>query len=258
MMVTMGDIAQKMGVSKSTVSLALNNSPKVSAVTREKVLATAEELGYHTNPYVSALMASRRHGKNPPKIPVIALVTATENEEDRNTFYHLKRFVEGCSDVAERLGIRPEFFWLGDENMSARRLNDIFINRGICGAVLMPQGVWGEKLDHKWHEVATVIFGARNLAATTDWISADFYGNMEKTLDILLAQNMNQIGFVMDKPFPYTRDNRWLAAYLMKQNQKQIKPLKPWLDPEPNFESFSTWFEAEQPGGIICVHPPPR
>jgi LacI family transcriptional regulator len=120
----------------------------------------------------------------------------------------------------------------------------------------MMQGEWGHKLNHPWHGVATVTYGARQLKTDTDRITADFYGNMEKTVEILHGQNLDRVGFVMDIPFPYKEDNRWLSAYLMKQYDGQIKPIDPMLDPEPSFESFSTWFKASKPEAIICVHPP--
>lgn len=256
MNVTMDDIARKIGVSNATVSLALSNSPKVAKATRDKVLAAAEELGYHTNPYLSALMAARRHGKNPTQTPVIALITPTREEDDWKERYHLQRFIEGCTVTAQNLGTRPELFWIGEEAMSARRMNEILCNRGIHGAVLMTHGVWGDKLDHPWDGIATVTYGVRQLTPDTDWVAADFYGNMEKVLGILREQNLDRIGFVMDKPFPYKHDNRWEAAYLMAQQRRRIKRIKPWLDPDPTFESFSKWFKTAQPEAIICIRPP--
>lgn len=48
-MVSIKDIAKKAGVSISTVSYALNGSPKVTEETRRKILAVAEELKYVPN-----------------------------------------------------------------------------------------------------------------------------------------------------------------------------------------------------------------
>lgn len=45
-MVTINDIAAKLGVSKSTVSKGLNNATDISAELRKKILETAVELGY--------------------------------------------------------------------------------------------------------------------------------------------------------------------------------------------------------------------
>ena len=46
---TIADIARLAGVSKATVSRALNDSPLVSASTRERVLAIAGEHGFEMN-----------------------------------------------------------------------------------------------------------------------------------------------------------------------------------------------------------------
>ena len=45
-MVTINDIAAKLGISKGTVSKALNNATDVSDEMRKKILYTAVELGY--------------------------------------------------------------------------------------------------------------------------------------------------------------------------------------------------------------------
>lgn len=49
MNVTIKDIARSAGVSYSTVSKALNNSPLVKEATKKKILTIAHELGYHPN-----------------------------------------------------------------------------------------------------------------------------------------------------------------------------------------------------------------
>lgn len=54
--VTIIDVAKAAGVSKSTVSAALTNSPTVNTQTREKVLATATELGYRPNRLARSLV----------------------------------------------------------------------------------------------------------------------------------------------------------------------------------------------------------
>jgi DNA-binding LacI/PurR family transcriptional regulator len=57
--VTIGDIANRAGVSKGAVSYALNGRPGVSAATRERILEIAAELGWYPNSAARALSVSR-------------------------------------------------------------------------------------------------------------------------------------------------------------------------------------------------------
>lgn len=56
---TIRDVAMRAGVSKSLVSLALQNAPRVAPQTRAAILAAAEELGYRRNAAAHALGAHR-------------------------------------------------------------------------------------------------------------------------------------------------------------------------------------------------------
>jgi DNA-binding LacI/PurR family transcriptional regulator len=55
MAATISDVARQAGVGVGTVSRVLNNSPRVSAVTRQKVLRAMEELDYVPNPFARRL-----------------------------------------------------------------------------------------------------------------------------------------------------------------------------------------------------------
>lgn len=52
---TIKDVARRAGVSYSTVSRALNNSPLVNAATKAKVLEVAQRLNYSPNPHAQGL-----------------------------------------------------------------------------------------------------------------------------------------------------------------------------------------------------------
>src|SRR5947209_10097280 len=61
MPITLADIAREMGVSKMTVSRAINNHPLVSAETRERVLEVARRLNYQPNEHARALATNRSY-----------------------------------------------------------------------------------------------------------------------------------------------------------------------------------------------------
>ena len=55
---TIADIARQAGVSKGAVSYALNGQPGVSDLTRQRILAIAEEIGWKPNSAARALSGS--------------------------------------------------------------------------------------------------------------------------------------------------------------------------------------------------------
>ena len=89
-MVTRKDIADRLGVSVSVVSRALNNSGYVDPAKKEKILSTAREMGYTREP--SALKATGRSNR------LITVFTANT----RNPFY--VEFIQGVRDGLEQLG----------------------------------------------------------------------------------------------------------------------------------------------------------
>jgi LacI family transcriptional regulator len=56
---TLADIARALGVSKMTVSRAINNHPEISAETRARILETAEKMHYRPNQHARALTTNR-------------------------------------------------------------------------------------------------------------------------------------------------------------------------------------------------------
>jgi LacI family transcriptional regulator len=59
MSVTLADIARELGISKMTVSRAINNDPLVNAKTRDRVLRVSRRLNYQPNHYARALATNR-------------------------------------------------------------------------------------------------------------------------------------------------------------------------------------------------------
>jgi LacI family transcriptional regulator len=58
---TLADIARELGVSKMTVSRAINNHPEISSDTRARVLETARRMNYRPNQYARALTTNRSY-----------------------------------------------------------------------------------------------------------------------------------------------------------------------------------------------------
>lgn len=85
-MITIDDIARELGVSSATVSRALNGSRLVSEDVRNKVTATAQELGYEKR-------SIRRHRGR--AILSVKLVLPKHSDPERALFYDFASLVEG-------------------------------------------------------------------------------------------------------------------------------------------------------------------
>ncbi len=60
-MVTIKDVARLAGVSHTTVSLALRNSPSITEETKKKVLAASKQLNYHPNHLARSLVSGKTY-----------------------------------------------------------------------------------------------------------------------------------------------------------------------------------------------------
>lgn len=58
---TLADIARALGVSKMTVSRAINNHPEISPETRARILEAAQRMNYRPNQYARALTTNRSY-----------------------------------------------------------------------------------------------------------------------------------------------------------------------------------------------------
>jgi LacI family transcriptional regulator len=58
---TLADIARELGVSKMTVSRAINNHPEISPETRARILETAQRMNYRPNQHARALTTNRSY-----------------------------------------------------------------------------------------------------------------------------------------------------------------------------------------------------
>ena len=96
---TTEDIARELGLSRSTVSKALNNNPVVKKATRDRVLQKAAELNFQPNRAARAMVKNRNY--------VIAVVLFSEPEYFWNT---LLQGIQQAQQEFECFGIQIELY----------------------------------------------------------------------------------------------------------------------------------------------------
>lgn len=130
------DIARHLDLDQSTVSLALRNHPRISAVTREKVHRAAETLGYRPDPMLSALATYRQSGRPHGITAELAWVNRWSSPERFHAFKEFDGYWRGAEAAARDNGYRLEKFNLGDAPLS--QLERMMRARNITGLVIPP------------------------------------------------------------------------------------------------------------------------
>ncbi|WP_018479505.1 LacI family DNA-binding transcriptional regulator [Pontibacter roseus] len=90
--VTIHDIAEKLNITASTVSRALNDNPRISDATKKAVLKTAKQLNYQPNNIAAAL----RNGKS----FIIGVIVPTADR------YFFASVVRGIEEIANNLNYK--------------------------------------------------------------------------------------------------------------------------------------------------------
>ena len=132
--VTIYDIARKIGVSHSTVALALRNHHRISEKRRQQVVRVAAEMGYAPDPLL-AVLASYRLQIRPAKLQsAIIWLNHWEQPERLRKLREFDAYWRGAEAAARRFGYRlEEIRW--EPEFSARRFEQIFSAAAVvvCG-----------------------------------------------------------------------------------------------------------------------------
>ena len=197
MPIRMDDVALKAGVSKSTVSLVLNDKPGVSPEMKEAVLLAAEELGYR-------LPERRPLRKPPPKQKNFTVVHQVGGEPYDNVYGLFLDYLQGIRSFAQQANINITAisgYRRGDfDRFESRILNDE--NTPLDGLILMGAGVRQDsKLLSRAIELQIpLVVLSRNwpdLAVST--VSQDHYEQAHAALDYLDRLGHRKIAFVANE-----------------------------------------------------------
>ncbi len=120
---TIRDIAKMAGVSRSTVSLALNDSPRINAKTKERVLKLIDEVGYRPNAMARGL-ASGQAGMISVVVPPIGHVFSDA---------YFSEALSGIMDAALESDYRVSIETASVEFVSGNRPERLFRERQTDG-----------------------------------------------------------------------------------------------------------------------------
>lgn len=257
--ITLAEIAEKTGVTRMAVSLALRGKAGVSEATRAVVVEAARTLGHRPDPEISNLMARIRARTPASTKACLALLTAGSTTAGSKRSITERKYVEGVIARANEYGYHTEeFSILGEKD--AMRIGNILWSRGIEGIIIRPlqHGLTGEEANS-----ITFNFDRFSAVAISETLESpklnrslhDQYTSMLKVLTELGDLKYLNVGLVLEEELDVRVNGKWTAAYLYHQSSTGKNPSPPPLIfSSPTQDAFDRWFENHRPDAIVSVN----
>lgn len=194
---TMRDVAEQASVSPMTVSRVLHDDPRVSAATRERVLAAVDALGYRRNEVARNLRLGRTSG-------LIGLVVTNL----ANPFY--SQFALGVESVAGANGLKVVLTNTDEDPERERFLVEELTARRVDGMIVVPSGADHSHLSPSAPGAVPVVLGARPpTGLPLDCVLVDDFGGARAATAALLAGGHRRVGFLGLPPSVWTSSERF-------------------------------------------------
>jgi LacI family transcriptional regulator len=253
--VSLKHIAERIGVSRMTVSQALRNDGRIAEATRERVRAAARELGYKANPRLGSLMAETARTRHGVSGEVLAFMTS---EPTRDGW---KRYDNGIYENIERraaeYGFRLEPWWIADPDMTLARINQVIWSRGVRG-VIIPNvshqffADWGGTLPIEWERFCAVEIGGSLRKPAIHHVQHDHQSGLFMALERLEARGYRRIGLCLRSEDDQRTHHRWSGAYVIWRRMRGYETeLQPLIAEEYEPMAVSRWIRKNRLDAVI-------
>lgn len=257
--VSLQKIADLVGVSKMTVSLALRDHPRISAGTQAKIKEVARELGYQPNPEVAQFMAAIRRDKSVEGGLPLAYITSGRKRGAWKESPTELAYWEGACERAQSYGYYLEEHWLDEPRMSERRMSDILWHRGVKGIIIPPMirtltgQMPGLKLNFKWDKFASVVIGDMLLSPLLNRVLHDHYVSILIVLEKLSQLGYRRIGLCLTEHMDLTVHQRWQAGYRVYRANHPIERIEPLIIPDLSARAVAGWIAENRLDAIVSA-----
>jgi LacI family transcriptional regulator len=250
MRVTLSDVAARSGYSKSTVSIALRNGPRLPAETRELIKRIAAEMGYHPDPSLSAIAALRwRRSESVRGVGLAALV------DSASPAYRVGlEYVRAFTARALALGYAVETFDIRAYG-NASRLNRVLVERGIRGVLVAPVYDREAFTGIEWGRFAGVACGSALWRPPFHVVTTDVFRSVQLAFREVCACGYRRIGVAAFTHDPVIVDDDWRAgAALLEARRNPGLTVDLYLGPTRDETAALRWVRRFRPEAIISLH----
>ena len=248
------EIARTLGLSHTTVSEALRDSPRVNEVTRRRVHKAAKAVGYRPNPLAGALMSEMRRARSGTFRGVLAILDldGPDGRPASSNRYH-RELVRGASSRAEELGFKAETIVTGAKGISDTRLDSILQARGIRGLLVLPIAGRADLSGLDWTHFAGIYTDYLIEHPALHAVCSDHYRSMFYAVERMHALGYRRLGLVLHANHDARLLHRWEAAFhTYHEHHAQKEALPPLVVPALERDPFIRWFKAKRPDAVLC------
>lgn len=187
---TIRDIARECGVSLSTVSLVLNNNPRISEATRQNVLRAVEQLGYHPDIHARGLAA--RYTR------VISVVLPPHSHVFSDMYFG--EIISGIYDYAQEIGYKLLLDVANDRFIHEREYLNLLRGRRADGILYVASSVGDHHLLDFLQEPYPFIL-VNNFFPQThlNYVMADYETSARLAANYLYNLGHRQVGLIRGK-----------------------------------------------------------
>jgi DNA-binding LacI/PurR family transcriptional regulator len=256
--VSLRDIANEIGVSHVTVSLALRDDPRISATRRQEIAAAAARLGYRPDPMLASLSAYRQ-AKRPVEIrSTVAWINQWKNPRDLRRLQEFDAYWRGASDYAAKLGYRLDEFVIG-KDMTPARLQQILLARNVRGILIPPHANDLTLPDFDWSQFSVVRLGISVKQARAHIVTSDQIYCAAMAFERIWERGYRRIAYVSSHPFDRNTGGNFRAGYLSAQDvhvplRRHLAPFVLNEESTPaDVRALRRWLRAFKPDAIISA-----
>ena len=219
--VTIKDVAKVAGVSPSTVSRVISDSPQISDATKEKVYKVMKELKYEPN------MIARSLASNSTKILGLILPNA-EDDLFENPFF--MQAMRGISVYAQKRGYYIMYAFSNNEEEELEFIKQYVRGRLVDGIILLTSRRDDRCISYlKTTDHPFVLIGRPEEPSGTLWVDNDNFQAMYNAVDYLIKKGHKDIAFIGGPDNLYvTRDRlegykKALKTHAIPEDEGKIK-----------------------------------
>lgn len=250
---TIRELACRLQLSKSAVSMALKNDPHLSKETCLLVNRLADQVGYRPDPTVSKVMSAiARHKDAPGTAPLILLSYWPTGRFYQDPSHHLDRYYAGITRRAAELGYRVEEIWARAPNLNPARIQQILETRGIKGVIIFNYPSAPASLSLDLSPYASAVLGRALVQPRVLAVDHDHHQGLLECFRQIERAGYERPGLVLTGDAHERSRHCWVAAYQFYMNQKFGRTRIPHLIvSRENPQALRSWLKIHRADAIV-------